>query len=313
MTALAVSPDGQLLASGVGGRHATAVEIGFWNLRTHAQAGSFKGSSASMGALVFSPDGDTIYCGRLDGAIEQWNLRTRQLEHVMKDVAPVEYLAIRPDGTTLLSAGGRGPGVRVFDLNARKQVRTLGGKTVISMALSAVGDTLAIGECPLRVALIDLEDRRPTRVFTPEGESWRAVDRVALSNDGKLMVTATDAGRIEWWDVETGQSRGAIRAHLSFTREAEAILSMAFSPDGTSLATSGADGTIRLWEARTHRQVTMLAEKSLFALWAGAELRTEPCCLVFTPSGDALASGHDDRMIRLWDSPPRYQTRGAGS
>lgn len=300
VTALAMSPDGHLLASGVGGRHATAVEIRLWDVTTREQLGALKSSSTSMGALAFGPDGNTIYCGRLDGTIERWSLGTRRLEYAMRDVAPVESLAIRPDGTTLLSTGGKGFGVRVFDLRARTQVDALGGKAVTAMALSSDGKGLAIGQWPLRIELVDLDTRRPIRSFAPQGEPRRLVKQVALSGEGKLMVTATDGGRLEWWDLSTGRSLGAMDAHVSFARDAEPVLSMAFSPDGASLATSGADGTIRLWNTHTRERTRMLAEKSLFELWSNADLRPEPCCLVFTDGGNALFSGHYDRLVRVW-------------
>lgn len=300
VTALALSPDGDMLASGVAGRHATSVDIGLWNVTKQEQIGSLKGSAAGVGALAFSPDGETIYCGRFDGTIERWILRTRKLDGVMHDVAPVESLAIRPDGNTLFSIGGKESRVRVFDLRTHKQVDPLGAKTAVSMALSPDGKALAIGQSPLQVELVDLDTRRPIRNFVPQGDSWRTVDQVAFGRDRKLMVTANSAGLLEWWDWTTGRSLGAVNAHVSFARDAEHLLSMAFSPDSTWLATSGADGTIRVWNTQTHERTRMLAEKTLFDLWSSPEFRTWPCCLVFADGGRVLFSGHKDRMVRVW-------------
>jgi WD40 repeat protein len=63
-----------------------------------------------------------------------------------------------------------------------------------------------------------------------------------------------------------------------------------FSPDGTLLATTGSDGTIRLWETQTGRAVRTLTGHG----------KAVPC-LAFHPLGARLASGGRDRTIRIWE------------
>lgn len=77
----------------------------------------------------------------------------------------------------------------------------------------------------------------------------------------------------------------------------EPVLSVAYSPDGNTLATAGTDGTIRLWDAHTNRQI-------------GEPLpgRIGESDVAFSPDGTTLATSGDDETVRLWDVKSHQQT-----
>ena len=69
------------------------------------------------------------------------------------------------------------------------------------------------------------------------------------------------------------------------------MTAVAFSPDGNTLATASDDGTARLWDVATHRQI-------------GTPLTADDSnvnAVAFSPDGNTLATGGDDGTARLWD------------
>ena len=90
---------------------------------------------------------------------------------------------------------------------------------------------------------------------------------------------------IRLWDVNTDENFKTIFKHWG-----SAIRSVAFSPDGQTLASRISDGTIRLWDVNTGEQTQILL---------GHEYNVNS--VAFSPDGQILASGSDDATIRFWD------------
>ena len=115
-----------------------------------------------------------------------------------------------------------------------------------------------------------------------------ARETLTLAGDSNLVQalasSSPDGVPLPGWDPRTEQL-------LANATEAPGrIRSLAFSPDGTTLASGSADGKIRLWEVETGRSL------SSFSAHDGLVL-----ALAFSPHGKVLASGGSDTLVRVWD------------
>ncbi len=317
--AVAISPDGRTLASG-GHNQRVGAEIQLWDLQTRQQLRFMRSRGERTKALAFSPEGALLYSGGDHGAIDRWQVSDGTLLDSLRNGGPIDFLAITPDGRTLVSAkaardGGDEGLIRVWDLENKKVVRTLSGKGLESMALSADGRTLVCGRRPLAVEIFVLASGLLKDTLTPTGESSDAVTAVAMTSADGLLATGTGGGFIEIWDLPSGRSLSAGSGHPTWTKNANRIVALAFSRDRRFLASAGLDGTIRLWNVRdrmTWKTLAALSDHSSFRLWFNPMLATVPCCLSFSPKNDLLASGdlaclvraeEDKCKVRVWALP----------
>ncbi len=126
-------------------------------------------------------------------------------------------------------------------------------------------------------------------VLDPAGKevrSWpggAAVRAVAWAADGKLLASGDLAGNVA---VRTavGDSLVTIRAHT------KGVTSLAFAPDGRTLASGGADALAVLWDAVTGRELHICGGHG------GPVL-----AVAFSPDGQTLATASNDKTVKLWD------------
>ncbi|MDA0166050.1 AAA family ATPase [Solirubrobacter ginsenosidimutans] len=126
-------------------------------------------------------------------------------------------------------------------------------------------------------------------------EHGAAVESIAISPDGRTLVSGADDGRIWLWDVASRRHIGWLAGH------ARPVNDVAISPDGRLLASASDDDTVRLWDlaARRPRGRPLVQHK------------TTATTVAFSPDGTTLASGQggarlsnaygQHATVRFWD------------
>jgi serine/threonine protein kinase/WD40 repeat protein len=118
-----------------------------------------------------------------------------------------------------------------------------------------------------------------------------AVDTVAFSPNGTELAVGCGDGSVALCSTRTCRLRGILGKHP------ERVWSLAYSPDGSTLAAAGGN-----WERGTHKGfVTLWDVASRRALARLAHACETEFAVAFSPNGQTLASGGRDGMVKLWD------------
>ena len=235
-----------------------------------------------------------LVAGFSDRDICVWRAAYGQLQLTVRTPDQgAERLVFSPD-RQLLAGGCRDYSVRVWSVATGATLQILEGHTalVLSAAMSHDGRLLASSSDDHTIRVWDIQSGRCLRILRhPLVRHNCLIFRPPLPGErsagASLLVSGGDDYTICVWDSEQGQLVDVLRGH---EREIECV---AFSEDGTLLASGSHDGMILLWDVQPsgHRRLrsTLRGHRHIVR------------DLVFHPHGHLLASGSLDRTIRLWD------------
>ena len=306
------SPDGKLLAT-------AGEKVMLWDSLSGAKIRDLEApAQASTGGdprrrivsvLAFDPSGSSLAAAWDDGQIiTVWRLSDYSVTRVF-DVAgedlPIPALLFSPDAKQLIAASARGT---LLTWNLQDQQRRPGTVSLrlelplSAAALSPTGATMAIaGGIPPRreqrgsgfARLVRLADGETMRELHG-GHDGEVVD-IAISADGRTVISAGLDGTICTWDATRGSLISEVRAH------AGAVRSLSVAPGGDVFASGGDDQIARVWSSAPLPDIALEGHQD------------QVTSVAFSSDGDSVVTGGMDGTVRLWsavDGTPIHTLRG---
>ena len=279
---IAVSPDGQWLATAVHGSE----EVRIWDPATGEVIRTLIHDSR-VSALAALPGGGSVASGSHDGTVRIWDAATGVLLGTFETGdGALRTLAVSPDAKWLVTSGLKG--VQIWDLATGSLLATPSCDAGVSVVMISPDCTwllmlraeFGMGEGDGMVQIWDLA----TQAVVAEPRGCHFATAVALSPDGSWVAIGSRNGEIRAWDLAMEAVTDSVHVHCD-------VRALAIAPDGTWLAIGSKGGPVQIWD-RSSGALTATASTKLMDVWA----------LAISPNGDQLITSEwGDGTVRIWD------------
>lgn len=248
VTAVAFSPDGRLLAAGTGSSVVT-----LWDVAQRRQVATITTTdygSDSLDSVAFSPDGRLLATASA-GGVHLWNAKTGpglgKRVAVLDDDMQARQVAFSRDGKTLATVGwdgDRNPGsegvVQLWDVARHKVRKELSSaEEVYGVSYSADAKAIAVAAKNRSVEVRNASDGSLTD--TVDETIVVPVQSVQYGPRGSVLAVF-NGNVVKVWDMAENKLR------YELTGNNWNVQHLAFSPDGTLVASASSDGVVYLWK-----------------------------------------------------------------
>jgi WD40 repeat protein len=145
-------------------------------------------------------------------------------------------------------------------------------------------------------------------VLTLPGPQTDEYVDIAFTPGGlRLVAPSGPAGTVRVWSVDSGAQLFQLGQDARTDAPDRAVIGVDVSPDGSHIATASADGSARIFDAKTGRQLVVISGRHC--------VRRHLCRVnraVFSPDGSRLATTGQDATVRTWDAATGRQFRVLG-
>ncbi|MEU7694041.1 nSTAND1 domain-containing NTPase [Microbispora hainanensis] len=281
---VAYSPDGfHLATAGFDGT------VCVWEAATGRARVTIRNAMA-VWSIAFSPDGELLATGGHEDQAKIYDVRTGTPVGSLPHGDTVWAVDFSPDGRFLATACGDGR-ARLWDPRGGHLLATMAHDDVVrNLAFHPGGSVLATASADATVGLWAV----PTGVEIARlpHDGW--VRAVVFSADGALASASRDE-RARIWTAERINNIVATGGRTRIQEENRLkhsgwVRTVAFSPDGSLLATAGRDGSARIWDAQSGTPIQHLHHEGSVE------------SIAFSPDGTRLAVAGDSKTAHVWDA-----------
>ena len=245
---------------------------------------TFERHAAPALALAFAPDGERLMSAGADGKICEWLWRDKINPNGAAwsaHAGGVLALSYSPDGA-FLASGGRDERINIWDGTNLSDAN----RRPLATLSDCDGVIRDLAFCPQRRQLV-VADAGAVALWDADTGGMvtrRTLGAVAVewAPDGSaLAVGGVLDGALQLWDGADLSERGRVAAHEG------ALTDIAWSPDGSLIATTGSDGCVRVWHAA---QGALAWQHNIGGV---------PECAAWSPNSRMLAVGKGN-LLFLW-------------
>jgi WD40 repeat protein len=273
----AITPDGSTLIS------VSEDDIKLWSMETKGLIRKLPITVINgINAFALSPDGQTIILG-LDNGVKRVHISDSTQDLILNRSIdnPITAVAITPDGNQLI-AGDDSGFITIWSVQTDEQsayFEANWSSKINALAITSDGHFLIHGADTVKIwSLVD-------GALVGELETQNLVNALAISPDGKILVTAGAYASLQIWSLADNHLISSLTGHVDWLNV------VTISPDGALLASGGRDNAIRLWSLPTGEPLATLHTDS------------SGVCLCISPDGKILFSGEANGKIRFWSLP----------
>jgi WD40 repeat protein len=244
------------------------------------------GHADGVTSVAFSPDGQRIATGCMDGTVKVWDANGTCLVTVAAHALPVTAALFSTDGSCVISGSDDGS-VRLWSAVNGSARCTLGGQNsfIGSVAFSPDG---ALCACSGGDGIIHLYHASDGSVVRTLAGNTNYVSSLAFAPESARLASGGGPldPTIKIWKISDGSLLNTIAATTN------GVMALSWSPDGSTLAAGGdsIEQTITLWSTNAILLGTLPGHANGVT------------ALAFSPRGDSLASGgrRPDNTVRIW-------------
>jgi WD40 repeat protein/energy-coupling factor transporter ATP-binding protein EcfA2 len=255
ITDVSFTPDGQYLLSSSGRFDQSMAmtddnSIRMWDLKTGEQTRVFEGNNDGITTIDISPDGKQLISGSVDRSVHLWDIETGQeIGRLEGHGSRVTDVAFSPDGFSGLSGAADGSMI-MWDLVKGTWLRAWAHPgTAISLVISpdslialSSGRPFQAGTDNSPVVIWELETGLKIDQFLGHREMDVHIGSMAISPDGRFVITGDSSGNLIQWDIISVQEIQRLNGHNA------PITSVSISADGHKGFSCDEEGATILWD-----------------------------------------------------------------